>query len=120
MLIPNELTAKIWRVNLGIIPEVVEFNGFRFLMTENPLHSDEEQSLRKRTAEPITEPDRQCEDISYWNDVLASHGLGLSEGSPSRRKVSHIGSMKNLEGLEEEEFRKSDGRVYPSGKPPIK
>lgn len=82
---------------------------------------------------PITHPDPDNIDPSYWNQVLASHGLSMDRAKRSRiqigprenrqqiERVTCIGSSNNLVGLEEEQERsriRGGKRVHPSGHSP--
>ena len=68
--------------------------------------------------EPIENPDTENTSVEYWNEILKSYGLSMSAGSPSRRVVSHVGTIKNCAGIDEEQFRKDSGQVQPTGKGP--
>ena len=69
---------------------------------------------------PIKNPDQSCEDVEYWNQVLKSHGLSMSAGSVPSRKVSLVGGLNNLVGVEEQELREETGKVKPAGAGPDK
>lgn len=83
--------------------------------------------------QPITNPDPSNESQSYWESVLASWGLTPENGRTPRlwvnrgtdkeaclRQVKFVGSNMNLEGIEEEQFRKESGIVRPDGHGPDK
>jgi hypothetical protein len=54
---------------------------------------------------PINNPDTTNTDPSYWEKVLASHGL--SEGRAlSTRAVVYVGSSKNLVDVENQQLEK--------------
>ena len=70
--------------------------------------------------EPINDPKTDCEDLDYWEIVLASHGLSMNRGNPSRRIVSNSGTINNLVRVEQAETLKNTGKVTPKGKGPTK
>ena len=74
--------------------------------------------------DPIKNPDPTNTEKSYWENVLRSWNLSMNRGkSPQtwidrgteteRREsvTNQVGSLNNLVGVEEEEFRKASGKV---------
>jgi hypothetical protein len=74
----------------------------------------------------IKNPDTANEKPSYWEKVLSSHKLSMEKGRAPRfrrngkqiRKVKFVGGMRNIEGIQEQQFRKRTGRVEPKGHGP--
>lgn len=54
----------------------------------------------------------------HWERVLASHGLSMNAGLHSSKKVSLVGGLNNLVGMEEEQYRKDLGAVPAKGAGP--
>jgi hypothetical protein len=72
------------------------------------------------TMKPIDNPDKDSDSLEYWNLVLKSHGLSMSAGSMPSRKVSFVGGINNLVGVEEEEFKIETGVIKPERPGPDK
>lgn len=68
---------------------------------------------------PITGPNIKNEDKSYWERVLASHGLGMNKGHRPNR-TSFRGGINELVIAEEQEYEHETGVVKPSGHGPDK
>ena len=74
----------------------------------------------------IKKPDLENIEQSYWEKVLSSHRLTMEKGRAPRfrrngkqiRKVKFVGGMDNIEGVQEQQYRKRTGRVVPSGHGP--
>lgn len=77
---------------------------------------------------PIENPDITNEDPDYWSDVLTSWDLSLEKGSPPRfwvnrdtetpilyRRLNFVGTSENLQGVQEQQFRRKLGKTSPSG-----
>lgn len=67
----------------------------------------------------IDNPDTTNEDPLYWERVLASHGLAMSAGSPSRKMVPNVGNMNDLVKVEHAVYEAETGRVKPPGHGPF-
>jgi hypothetical protein len=78
---------------------------------------------------PIKNPDTKCEDYSYWNEVLVSHGLSTRRGEFPQRTLPDgikeslgvfVGTSEDLVGIEEDQERKKiyAGRKTPEGHGP--
>jgi len=63
--------------------------------------------------EPIEKPDPANDDPRYWEKVLASHGLDMNQGLDP--KLIYVGSLPDLQRIEERNARKATGRVTPGG-----
>lgn len=66
---------------------------------------------------PILDPDRQNLSETYWNDVLASHGLSMDRGKATH-KVSLRGGITELVVAEKIQYQKDSGQTKPPGKGP--
>jgi len=78
----------------------------------------EEDSLPRGRVVKITNPDVTNENPRYWEQVLASHGLAMSAGSPSRKMVPNVGNINDLVKLENAVYEQETGRVKPKGHGP--
>lgn len=80
---------------------------------------------------PIDDPDLTNTSQSYWDKVLSSLGLSkdrglppqfwIDRGGPNEKKVRQtlsVGGMRNIEGVQEEQYRKRTGRVTSKGHGP--
>lgn len=79
---------------------------------------------------PITDPDLQNEDPSYWDKILKSHGLSMERASRPRiwvNKRTHreerivlVGNSNDLEDIAEKTAKLPSGgkKVKPSGHQP--
>lgn len=87
--------------------------------------------MPRKLRKPIKNPDTSNESPEYWTKVLVSWNLASERGRPSRmhmedgsggkklgRRTSFIGSLVNLQTVEEQEFRRKRGKVSPSGSGP--
>jgi hypothetical protein len=87
--------------------------------------------MPKKARKPIRNPDITNESPEYWSDVLTSWGLPAEKGRPARmwledgiggkrlgRRASFVGSLADLQDVEEQEFRRRKGRVSSSGHGP--
>ena len=78
----------------------------------------EEDRLSRAKIPKITSPDLSNEDPNYWNRVLASHGLGMSAGSPSRKVTPNVGNLNDLVKVEHAVYESETGHVKPKGHGP--
>lgn len=74
--------------------------------------------LSREKVAPITNPDLKNEDPTYWSRVLASFGLGMSAGSPSRKMIPNVGNMNDLVRVEHAVYEAETGHVKPPGHGP--
>jgi hypothetical protein len=78
----------------------------------------EEVCLSRDKVAPITNPDLTNEDPVYWSQVLASYGLSMSAGSPSRKMVPNVGNINDLVKVENAVYEAETGHVKPPGHGP--